>query len=169
MSPPTPGRLTTPTFTTVSGSLPLRLLEVCQCCNLANSSPVDHPPEERERFTQDPASYLQYRHRVENFVNQAQLIHWVGSDMNKAFALATEESMARRLARKPEIFKHLRPSYPVACRRVSPGPKYLECLVEDKLHFIPKGVKRVTETGIEDDDGTLREVDVIICATGFDT
>ena len=77
--------------------------------------------------------------------------------------------MARRLAKKPEIFESLRPTYPVACRRVSPGPRYLECLVEERLNFIPKGVKQVTETGIVDDDGTLREVDSIICATGFDT
>lgn len=97
------------------------------------------------------------------------MVHWVGSDMNKAFSKATEESMARRLAKKPEIFQHLKPNYPVACRRVSPGPRYLECLVEDKLTFIPKGVRYVTETGIEDDSGMVREVDAIICATGFDT
>lgn len=89
--------------------------------------------------------------------------------MNKTFSAATEESMARRLARKPEIFKALRPTYPVACRRVSPGPKYLESLVEDNLNFIPKGVKKITATGVVDDDGILREVDAIICATGFDT
>lgn len=89
--------------------------------------------------------------------------------MNRTFSAATEESMARRLARKPEIFKALKPTYPVACRRVSPGPKYLESLVEDNLNFIPKGVRRVTETGLEDEDGTFREVDAIICATGFDT
>lgn len=77
--------------------------------------------------------------------------------------------MVRRLAKKPEIFDHLRPNYPVACRRVSPGPRYLKCLVEDKLKFIPKGVKRITETGVVDDEGVLREVDSIICATGFDT
>jgi cation diffusion facilitator CzcD-associated flavoprotein CzcO len=130
---------------------------------------VDHPIEEREKFAQEPHTYLKYRHQVENYVNKAQLIHWVGSDMNKSFSKATEESMARRLARKPEIFEHLRPTYPVACRRVSPGPRYLECLVEDKLNFIPKGIKTVTETGIIDDDGTLRKVDAIICATGFDT
>lgn len=89
--------------------------------------------------------------------------------MNRTFSAATEESMARRLAKKPEIFKALRPDYPVACRRVSPGPRYLECLVEDKLNFIPKGVSRVTSNGVVDADGTLREVDAIICATGFDT
>ncbi|KAH8883205.1 flavin-binding monooxygenase [Thozetella sp. PMI_491] len=129
----------------------------------------EHSQEERDRFAQDPKSYIQYRHTVENYVNKAQLIHWVGSEMNRTFSKATEESMKRRLARKPEIFDHLKPTYPVACRRVSPGPKYLESLVEDNLNFIPKGIKRVIENGIVDDDGTLREVDAIICATGFNT
>lgn len=130
---------------------------------------VEHPPEEREMFKKFPEKYIEYRHQVENYVNQAQLIHWVGSDMNKRFAKATEESMSRRLASRPEIFQHLKPNYPVACKRVSPGPRYLECLVRENLDFIPKSVKKVTETGIIDDDGNLREVDAIICATGFDT
>jgi hypothetical protein len=133
------------------------------------TSIVDHALEEREHFAKDPQSYLKYRNQVENYVNKVQLIHLVGSDMNKAFSNATEESMARRLTRKPEIFEHIRLNYPVACHRVSPGPMYLEYLVEDKLNFIPKGIKTVTKTGIVDDDGTLREVDAIICATGFDT
>ncbi|KAF2492799.1 hypothetical protein BU16DRAFT_564111 [Lophium mytilinum] len=47
--------------------------------------------------------------------------------------------------------------------------RYLESLVEDNLKFLPRGIKRVTEKGIEDDTGTFREVDAIICATGFDT
>ncbi|KAK3633145.1 hypothetical protein LTR56_015921 [Elasticomyces elasticus] len=137
--------------------------------NNPNLHNFEHFLDERERFTRDPDAYLQYRHQVEHFVNGQQAVHWVGSEMNKAFAIATEESMARRLARKPEIFQALRPNYPVACRRTSPGPRYLECLVEDNLNFISKGVKEVTETGIVDDDGTFREVDTIICATGFDT
>lgn len=130
---------------------------------------VDHSPDERADFAQHPSRYLEYRHQIENYVNGAQLIHWVGSEMNKTFSAATKESMARRLAKKPEIFEALRPRYPVACRRVSPGPQYLECLVEDKLNFIPKGISRITEKGVVDDDGTEREVDAIICATGFDT
>ena len=77
--------------------------------------------------------------------------------------------MIRRLARKPEIWKHLRPEYPPLCRRISPGPRYLEALVEDNLNFIPKGVKKVTENGIIDADGVFRETDAIVCATGFDT
>ncbi|CAI7653527.1 unnamed protein product [Penicillium glandicola] len=129
----------------------------------------EHSQEERDKWAKDPNQYLQYRHQIENFVNKAQLIHWVGSDMNKSFSKATEESMRRRLAPKPKIFEHLKPTYPVACRRVSPGPQYLECLVDDKLDFIPSGVQMVTESGVIDSEGTHREVDAIICATGFDT
>ncbi|KAL3295207.1 flavin-binding monooxygenase [Colletotrichum asianum] len=127
------------------------------------------PPEEQERFEKHPVAYLNYRHEVENFVNKFRLVHWVGSDMNKSFSKATEDSMLRRLATRPEIFDALKPSYPVLCRRVSPGPRYLEALTEPNLNFIPRGIRKVTETGIVDDVGVCREVDAIICATGFDT
>ena len=130
---------------------------------------VPHTVQEQEEFANNPVAQLKYRHQVENFVNKFQLVHWVGSEMNKTFSKATEDSMVRRLARKPEILEALKPTYPVLCRRVSPGPKYLEALTEDNLNFIPKGVKKVTATGIQDDDGVHREVDAIICATGFDT
>lgn len=37
------------------------------------------------------------------------------------------------------------------------------------MDFVSNGIKRVTETGIEDNDGNHRGYDTIICATGFDT
>lgn len=93
--------------------------------------------------------------------------------------------MRQKLAKKPEIFERIVPTFPVACRRsagvfqlleradrscsLTPGPGYLESLVEDNVEFVPSGIKRFTETGIEAEDGTHREYDTIVCATGFDT
>jgi cation diffusion facilitator CzcD-associated flavoprotein CzcO len=77
--------------------------------------------------------------------------------------------MRERLLDKPEIYKSLRPDYPVACRRISPGPRYLEALTKENVVFIPKEIARITENGIVDEDGVERAVDAIICATGFDT
>lgn len=77
--------------------------------------------------------------------------------------------MRERLLNKPEIYESLRPNYPVACRRIAPGPRYLEVLTKDNVHFIPKGVAQITKNGIIDEDGVERKIDVIICATGFDT
>jgi cation diffusion facilitator CzcD-associated flavoprotein CzcO len=77
--------------------------------------------------------------------------------------------MSGRLTNKPEIYESLRPDYPVACRRTSPGLRYLEVLTKENVEFIPKEIQGITEKGIIDEDGIEREVDAIICATGFDT
>ena len=61
------------------------------------------------------------------------------------------------------------PTFPVACRRLTPGPGYLEALVEDNVEFVQTAIKRITETGIETVDGQHQEVDMIFCATGYDT
>uniref|UniRef100_A0A8H7KFR0 FAD/NAD(P)-binding domain-containing protein n=1 Tax=Bionectria ochroleuca TaxID=29856 RepID=A0A8H7KFR0_BIOOC len=129
----------------------------------------EHPAEERKSWSEHPETYLRYRHQIEDVVNRAQLVHWRGSAMNKSFSKETEESMIRRLSPKPAVWEALRPDYPPLCRRVAPGPRYLECLVDDSLNFIPKGIKKVTENGIIDADGVFRETDAIVCATGFDT
>jgi len=57
----------------------------------------------------------------------------------------------------------------VSCRRITPGPGYLDALCEDNVEFVPTHIKRVTETGIELVDGRFHELDIIVCATGYDT
>ena len=79
------------------------------------------------------------------------------------------EAMRKKLEKKPGIMEALEPTWPPGCRRLTPGPGYLEALVEDNVHFVPTKIKRITEKGIETADGIEREVDLIICATGFDT
>ncbi|KAK9426117.1 hypothetical protein SUNI508_12571 [Seiridium unicorne] len=128
----------------------------------------EHSEEERREFREHPEKYHAFRHKIEAQLNRAQLVTFRGSDANKAFGEATDNSMRERLAKKPEIYKALRPDYPIVCKRISPGPRYLEALCQDNVEFIPRGVQSVTETGVFDDDGKFVEVDVIVCATGFD-
>jgi cation diffusion facilitator CzcD-associated flavoprotein CzcO len=52
---------------------------------------------------------------------------------------------------------------------LTPGPGYLEALCEENVSFIHPEIKRVTPNGIDTADGEHRELDIIICATGFDT
>ena len=77
--------------------------------------------------------------------------------------------MRRALAKKPEIYESLRPDFPPGCRRLTPGPGYLEALVEDNVEFIGHGIEQVVKDGIIAMDNKFRKVDAIICATGFDT
>lgn len=52
---------------------------------------------------------------------------------------------------------------------MTPGSGYLQSLRADNVQVIPSSAVRLTETGIVDESGEEREVDVVICATGFDT
>lgn len=76
--------------------------------------------------------------------------------------------MTEKLKHRPDILNTLLPDFPVACRRLTPGPGYLEACMAANVDYIGMPIKRVTEKGIETGDGTLREVDLIICATGYD-
>ncbi len=79
------------------------------------------------------------------------------------------QSMHNRLSKKPNIADHLLPEFPPLCKRLTPGPGYLEALTAENVSVIPKSIAKVTSNGIVDGDGTHREVDAIVCATGFDT
>ena len=130
---------------------------------------VKHTPEELAHWKKHPEDYLKYRHKIEKSVNGAALITVFGTPTQNEFKLINQEAMRKKLLKKPEIMEALEPNWPPGCRRLTPGPGYLEALCEDNVNFINTKIKRFTKEGIETVDGKERKVDVILCATGFDT
>ncbi|VUC32890.1 unnamed protein product [Clonostachys rosea] len=128
----------------------------------------EYSNEQRQEFAQSPASYLSYRHKLEEVMNKSQLVSFRGTDIQKRFWVEAERFMKEKLQKKPEIYESLLPSFPPGCRRLTPGPGYLEALLQDNVQFIGSGVAKVDEKGILDQLGNYHEVDAIICATGFD-
>ncbi|ORY81800.1 FAD/NAD(P)-binding domain-containing protein [Leucosporidium creatinivorum] len=125
--------------------------------------------EELARFRDDTEFYNEFRHAQEAELNCLHHLTFHGSAGQVAAVAEFKEAMSAKLAKKPEIAERLIPTFPVACRRLTPGPGYLEALVEDNVDFRPVDIKRVTATGIEGSDGEHREYDSIVCATGFDS
>lgn len=77
-------------------------------------------------------------------------------------------TMKERLAKKPEIAEFLIPSFGIGCRRNTPGPGYLEALVEDNVEFITDPIEGLTETGVKlKTTGREIPLDALVCATGF--
>jgi cation diffusion facilitator CzcD-associated flavoprotein CzcO len=74
--------------------------------------------------------------------------------------------MKRRLTEKPELLDAIVPDFSPHCRRLTPGPGYLEAISQENVSFIQTPIKRFTKDGIETVDGTHRTVDAIICSTG---
>jgi hypothetical protein len=64
---------------------------------------------------------------------------YTDSEMQKMGQELFTASMKQKLAQKPEIFTAILPNWAPACRRISPGPGYLEALVEPNVpsHLFP--------------------------------
>lgn len=73
-----------------------------------------------------------------------------------------EQHMRRSLAKKPELAELLVPSFGVGCRRITPGPGYLEALCQDNVNVVQQRIVAADETGVIAGDGVHREVDAII-------
>lgn len=51
----------------------------------------------------------------------------------------------------------------------TPGVNYLETLVKPNVELVNSGIEKITESGCLADNGKEYPIDVLICATGFDT
>jgi cation diffusion facilitator CzcD-associated flavoprotein CzcO len=120
----------------------------------------------------DPVVLRDYRaaimdRRIENFKRAL-----ADSDVQKNAQELFRKSMNERLGgsekgrRAAEL---LLPSFPVGCRRQTPGPGFLESLTQDNVEMMWDDVQSITSNGIVTRSGEVREYDVIVCATGFDT
>ncbi|TPX17535.1 uncharacterized protein E0L32_003178 [Thyridium curvatum] len=127
--------------------------------------PQPYTEDEKKSF-ENPETYLAFRKELENKYWRRFGTFFKDSKDNQELKQKFIEIMAERVAKKPELLEGLIPDFSPNCRRLTPGPGYLEALAEDNVDYIRTPIKRFTETGIETEDGIHREVDAIFCATG---
>ncbi|KIX05693.1 uncharacterized protein Z518_03665 [Rhinocladiella mackenziei CBS 650.93] len=128
----------------------------------------DYTNEEMEAWKNDPESYLKYRKALEVGMQGCFALTHRGTKEHEGAWAAFKQDMNQRLQKKHEIADHLIPEFPPLCKRLTPGPGYLEALVADNVNVIPTKISHVDETGITTTDGKHRPVDAMVCATGFD-
>jgi len=81
-----------------------------------------------------------------------------------------ESEMRTKLNNNPRLVDKMIPkNFNPGCRRPTPAPGYLEALVASNTTTFTDPITSITETGFIDHEGKSHDVDVIICATGFDT
>ncbi|KAF3479651.1 uncharacterized protein GIQ15_06627 [Arthroderma uncinatum] len=125
---------------------------------------------QKEIWRSDPEKYRRYRKMVENELNgRFRFILRNSKESDDANEFSYNE-MTSKLGDNQRLKDNIIPTnFNVGCRRATPGNGYLEALVGEKTTCYTEGIKRITEKGFLDPDGREVEVDVIICATGFDT
>ncbi|KAI1491258.1 hypothetical protein F5X96DRAFT_484518 [Biscogniauxia mediterranea] len=123
-------------------------------------------PEDLKESFKDPAVYVKWRKEFEDKYWRGAETWIKGSNRNIDDRKKITEHMRQHLHRKPEMLDSLIPDFDPHCRRLTPGPDYLEAITADNVDYIQTHIKRFTKTGIETVDGKHREVDAIFCATG---
>lgn len=126
-------------------------------------------PEQRQEFVSNPQKYLEFRKLIERDGNTIHGITMANSAMQLEAQAAFRAMMKKRLAKKPEIVEALTPSFSVGCRRLTPGPGYLEALVESNVDFISTPIASISPNSINLSDGRSIEIDALVCATGFNS
>ncbi|KAK4506876.1 hypothetical protein PRZ48_000609 [Zasmidium cellare] len=134
---------------------------------LGMGSQLQFRPEQIENFKKDPEAWYRFRMKIESDANNIHAFTLKGTEMQKTAEKSFDKGMRERLAKKPEYYDWLKPSFAPGCRRLTPGPGFLEALVEENVSFIRDKITRITPTGIVTSDGTSHDIDVLVCATGF--
>ncbi|KAK2592767.1 hypothetical protein QQS21_009539 [Conoideocrella luteorostrata] len=135
-------------------------------CGSAN---FEYTTEEKKFWKVNPQAYIQYRKELEHRLQGNYAVSRRDDPRHSSARAHFAENMRSRLASKPELADILIPSYPPLCKRLTPGPGYLEALTARNVDVVTQPISHIDAEGIVTTDGVRRPVDAIICATGFET
>ncbi|KAI1767598.1 FAD/NAD(P)-binding domain-containing protein [Hypoxylon sp. FL1150] len=121
-----------------------------------------------ERFKSDPVFYHKFITAIERDIGGVFDLWLNGSQAQTNVHPRVVKFMTDSLGGNERLCKELIPDYPLGCRRVTPGPGYLEALRAPNTTVVTEGIARVVPEGIQLESGEIIKVDAIICATGFD-
>ncbi|MGI8921760.1 MAG: flavin-containing monooxygenase [Solirubrobacteraceae bacterium] len=67
----------------------------------------------------------------------------------------------------PELRRRLTPTFRFGCKRVLPSNAYYPALTQPNVELVTDGIEEVTPKGVRTSDGSERELDTLVFATGF--
>ncbi|CAG8984286.1 hypothetical protein HYALB_00010711 [Hymenoscyphus albidus] len=125
-------------------------------------------PEQIEKFTSYPEYYLRFVKAVEEEINGKFPMLIKDSDTAKYAKQVLTTYMTTMLGGDKDLVKALVPDFAVGCRRLTPAVGYLECLRAENVRVVTDPIDSIVGNGIKTSTGEIVEIDVLICATGFD-
>jgi cation diffusion facilitator CzcD-associated flavoprotein CzcO len=78
-------------------------------------------------------------------------------------------SHLERQVADPALRERLRPAYPIGCKRILISSDFYPALGRANVEVVAQAAAGFAANGVVAADGSVREVDAIVCATGFET
>ncbi|KAK5550925.1 hypothetical protein LTR46_011068 [Exophiala xenobiotica] len=122
---------------------------------------------QKEEFRQDPDKLVEHAKSIEDQLNGL----WGSFYKNSPGQFHEQKELRARMAehiKDERLLKGFTPKFGVGCRRVTPGDPYMAAIQKPNVTVHFTAVNQITENGVIGADGVFREVDTIVCATGFD-
>ncbi|OQU93791.1 hypothetical protein CLAIMM_00261 [Cladophialophora immunda] len=127
----------------------------------------EYTNEEKGEFHGSAEHLVSHAKKIENQLNSAWGMFFKNSKTQLEKQEVVRAEMAEAITDK-RILDGFLPSWPIGCRRATPGDPYMRALCKDNVSVHFTEAARITDTGVVGGDGIERECDTIICATGFD-
>ena len=109
--------------------------------------------ERIEKARSSPDEYLKFRKELELQLFSRFGGIFKGADKNNAARESITRLMATRLGERTDLLDSIVPDFAPNCRRLTPGPGYLEALTADNVEYVTTSIEKFTRTGIQTTDG----------------
>jgi cation diffusion facilitator CzcD-associated flavoprotein CzcO len=131
---------------------------------------LKYSEELKQKWATDPVAHLRYVKMLDDELGKRFNFNMINTPEAKLAVDFSRKQMEEKLKTRPDLIEKIIPTkFGIGCRRPTPGPGYLEALVSPDVTTFVSEIREITSTGFIDSEGQHHEVDVIICATGFDT
>jgi cation diffusion facilitator CzcD-associated flavoprotein CzcO len=123
---------------------------------------VEHTPEQLEQFT-DPDALQEYHDGIMSFIGPSN--PFSNPEINGAAEWIA--ACAIEVVEDPATRRKLTPTTPWGCLRPLFSNDYYPTFNRPNVELVTDPIERITPTDVVTSDGTEREVDVIVFATGY--
>lgn len=124
---------------------------------------VEHTPEQLHQFHTDPVALQEYHNGIMAFVGPS--IPFSNPEINGAAEWIAAVAISE--VNDPKLRVKLTPQTPWGCMRPLFSNDYYPTFNRPNVELVTDPIERITTTGIVTSDGTAREFDVIVFATGY--
>lgn len=125
-----------------------------------------YAPRERWLFTHVPFAKKLYRTRLwlRSESNIAVIEH--GSEKTDQFR-AIALGLLEKTVDDEELRRKLTPEHPIGCKRLVFSSDYLAALTRPNVEVVTSPARALRTRSLVTEDGTEREVELVVCATGY--
>lgn len=121
--------------------------------------------EQLNHYNKNPDAVTKSRNEIYDVWNT------LATFSDKQILADIETSGLERIAevQNPEVRRKLTPNHPFGCKRPLFSDLYYPIFNRDNVELVTTDIEKITENAIVTADGKSREIDTLICSTGFYT